>query len=120
MLGNGRGYELYWVAGGGDVSVGPCLLPPAGSLPTSCFPATECQGQGGESCSSRMRGAGQELVLPAAGWRGKALVLRASFAGFGCASLRLLTATVSGQQAPASPTAMPAVPKLAEVIDRAA
>ena len=109
--------SIGWV--GGCVGWGRVYFLLLAGCPPS-FPATECQGQGGESCSSRMRGAGQELVLPAVGWRGKALVLRASFAGFGCASLRLLTATVSGQQAPASPTAMPAVPKLAEVIDRAA
>ena len=111
--------SIGWVVGG-MCRLGRVYFLLLAACPPSCFPATECQGQGGESCSSRMRGAGQELVLPAAGWRGKALVLRASFAGFGCASLRLLTATVSGQQAPASPTAMPAVPKLAEVIDRAA
>ena len=57
-------------------------------------------------------------MLPAAGWRGKALVLRGGLRKLRKVWVRerLLTATVSGQQAPAPRTAMPAVPRLAEVI----
>ena len=76
--------------------------------------------------------AAAECVLPAAGWRGKALVLQSvvRIGGVGLRELRrlwvrlplrscvlpLLTAAVSGQQAPAPTTAMPAVQRIAEVI----
>ena len=115
MLGNGRGYELYRVGGGcvgWAVSTSSCWQP--AHTPASLLLNVKARA---ERAALHLCGeAEQELVLPAAGGRGKALVVRASFAGFGCARLRLLTATVSGQQAPALPTAMPAVPKLAEVI----
>ena len=106
--------SIGWV---GDVSVGPCLLPPAGSCPPPSFPATECQGQGGESCSSPMVGGRRQCWLLQAGeekpWYCAGLrELRRVWVRVVC----LLTATVSGQQAPAPPTAMPAVPRLAEVI----
>ena len=87
------------------------------ACPPPSFPATECQGQGGESCSSPMVGGWQE-----GGCAGCCRLERKSV-GIAWRQLRRVwvwlarAATVSGKQAPAPPTAtMPAIHRLAEVI----
>ena len=106
--------------------LGACLLPPAGRT----HPATECQGRGGESCSSpmcrcRVCAASCRLERKSLG-----IAVGCRIGGVGLRELRrlwvrlplrscvlpLLTAAVSGQQAPAPTTAMPAVQRIAEVI----
>ena len=88
MLGIGRGYELYGVGGGMC-----CWVPVYFLLLAARTPLLNVKA--GVERAALHPCAAAECVLPAAGWRGKALVLQwvvriggvgcASFAGFGCA-----------------------------------
>ena len=109
--------SIGWVGlgGWGDVSVGLCLLPPAG-LPTTLLP-----------CYWMSRPGRRELLFTyGGGWQEGGCAgccrLERKSVGIAWRQLRRVwvwlarAATVSGKQAPAPPTAMPAVHRLAEVI----